>query len=331
MRRPSEDELIATLFAPIAGAGGLGLRDDAALITPSRGHDLVVTKDMVVAGVHFFAADPPDAIARKALRVNLSDLAAKGARPLGFCLGIGLPTDWTHDWLSAFAQGLDDDAETFGCPLLGGDTVRMPGPFTVSITAFGEVPAGHMVPRTGARAGDLIYVSGTIGDAAIGLRLRLDDRIDSAWIGTLEEADADALRDRYLLPRPRLGLRTALREHARAAMDVSDGLVGDLAKMLRLERLSAIVTVADVPLSDAARAAIALAPALLETALSGGDDYEILCLVPPDAAEAFEAAVCEAAIAVHRIGIVVPGDHEPQFRDESGAALAFAAPRFSHF
>jgi thiamine-monophosphate kinase len=329
--RPSEDELIATLFAPLAGPGGLGLRDDAALITPSPGLDLVVTKDMLVAGVHFFAGDPPDAIARKALRVNLSDLAAKGAKPIGFCLGIGLPSDWTGDWLAAFATGLSDDTLRFGCPLLGGDTVKMPGPLTVSITAFGEVPSGRMVPRTGARTGDLVYVSGTIGDAALGLRLRLDGREDAAWIATLDDAHAAHFRERYLLPKPRLGLRHALQAYARAAMDVSDGLVGDLAKMLRLEGLSAIVEVDAIPQSDAARAATGLSPLLLETTLTGGDDYEILCLVPPEKAAAFEADARQAAIAVSRIGVVVDDDREPQFLGGNGAALAFATTRFSHF
>ncbi|WP_158806774.1 thiamine-phosphate kinase [Beijerinckia sp. L45] len=329
--RPSEDDLIATLFAPIAGPGGLGLRDDAALITPSPGHDLVVTKDMLVAGVHFFAGDPPDAIARKALRVNLSDLAAKGARPLGFCLGIGLPTDWTGGWLAAFATGLGDDAAAFRCALLGGDTVMMPGPLTLSITAFGEVPAGRMVPRTGARAGDLLYVSGTIGDAAIGLRLRLDARDDAGWIATLGDAAAEVLLERYLLPRPRLALAPALLACASAAMDVSDGLAGDLGKMLALAGLTAAVDVGDVPMSDAARAAIALAPTLIETALTGGDDYEILCAVPADASSSFEDMAREAGVAVRRLGITATGAGAPVFRDASGAALAFAATRFSHF
>ena len=331
MRRPSEDELIATLLAPLAGRGGLGLRDDAALITPTPGHDLVVTKDMLVADVHFFAADAPEAIARKALRVNLSDLAAKGATPVGFLLGLGLPSDWTHDWVIAFVAGLADDSYRFVCPLLGGDTVTAPGPLTVSITAFGEVASGRMVPRTGTQPGDFLYVSGTIGDAAIGLRLRLDDRLDTAWISVLNEAAGTALRERYLLPRPRLGLRSALLAHARAAMDVSDGLAGDLGKMLRLAGLTADVDVARVPLSEAARRSIVLAPSLLETALTGGDDYEILCAVPPHAAAAFEAAAADAGIPVTQLAITAAGDRDPAFRDGSGVALVFESTRFSHF
>ena len=151
---------------------GLGLRDDAALLTPPAGADIVLTKDALVAGVHFFADDPPAAIARKALRVNLSDLAAKGAEPIGFLLALALPEDWTADWLAAFAQGLGEDGAAFSCPLFGGDTVKTPGPLMVSITALGRVANGRMAARSGVRPGDILYVSGTIGDAAIGLRLR---------------------------------------------------------------------------------------------------------------------------------------------------------------
>lgn len=331
MQRPSEDDLIATLFAPLAGAGGLGLRDDAALLVPTPGHDLVLTKDMLIAGVHFFDADPPEAIARKALRVNLSDLAAKGAVPRGFLLGLGLPTNWTGAWLTAFAGGLAADSTTFDFPLLGGDTVATPGSLTLSVTAFGEVAAGRMVPRTGAQAGDLLYVSGTIGDAAIGLRLRLEDRAVASWSTVLDRQAAEVLRDRYLLPRPRLGLRPALLAHARAAMDVSDGLVGDLTKMLKLAGLTARVVVAGIPLSEAARRAVALAADLMETALTGGDDYEILCAVPPHAAEAFERKASRAGVPVTRIGVAVAGLADPVFCDHSGLPLAFRSPRFSHF
>ena len=330
MPRPSEEALIATYLAPLAGPGALGLRDDAGLATPKSGHDLVVTKDMLVAGVHFFADDPSDAIARKALRVNLSDIAAKGAVPLGFMLGLGLPSDWTEPWLKAFVAGLADDAETYACPLIGGDTVSTPGPLTLSITAFGEVPTGRMVTRTGTRAGDLLYVTGTIGDAALGLRLRLDARLDAAWIAALDPVSAAALRARFLVPRPRLSLRQAL-AHARAAMDVSDGFVGDLGKMLALEGLTASLSVAAVPLSEAARAALALEPSLLQTALSGGDDYEILCAVPPGSRDAFEAAARETDVACTLIGIAEQGDKDVSVCDASGEALSFAAARFDHF
>lgn len=327
----SEDDLISTLFAPLAGPGGLGLRDDAAVIAPPPGDDIVVTKDMLIAGVHFFAADPPEAIARKALRVNLSDLAAKAATPSGFLLGLGLPDDWTSEWLAAFAKGLGEDARAFGCPLLGGDTVKVPGPLTLSVTAFGTVAAGRMVPRTGARAGDLLYVSGTIGDAALGLRIRLGAGLDHHWLIALGEDSGAALRERYLLPRPRLGLRAALRTYASAAMDISDGLAGDLGKLLGAAGLTTSVEASAVPLSRAARAALDLNPTLIETVLSGGDDYEILCAVPPAAAPDFEAGAAKAAIPVTRIGICHPGEGPPRFTGGDGEGLSLAFRSFSHF
>ena len=267
--RLTEDELIEKLFAPLAGPAGLGLEDDVALLP--AGGESVATVDALVAGVHFFSDDPPGAIAKKALRVNLSDLAAKGAEPLGFLLALALPEDWTNDWLMAFAQGLGEDAGAFACPLLGGDTVKTPGPLTISITALGRV-RGRFVPRAGAKVGDGVFVSGTIGDAALGLRLRKEP----ALAARLSPSARDFLLDRYLLPRTRLDLAGELRAGASAAMDVSDGLLGDLAKLARVSKVSSRIALADIPFSEAAREALALDPALLETLLSGGDDYEIL-------------------------------------------------------
>ncbi len=328
--RPSEDALIARYLAPLAGRGAFGLRDDAGLATPRAGCDLVVTKDMLVADVHFVADDPPDAVARKALRVNLSDLAAKGAAPLGFMLGLALPATWTEAWLAAFVGGLARDAVAFACPLIGGDTVSTGGPLTLSVTAFGEVPMGGMVPRTGTRAGDRLYVTGTIGDAALGLKLRLAAPADVAWRAALDEPSRAAMLGRYLVPEPRLALRPAL-AHARAAMDVSDGLVGDLGKMLALETLTATIDAADVPLSAAVRAAVALAPGLLAAALTGGDDYEILCAVAPDRCAAFEQAADAAGIAVTAIGEAVSGGDAVRVRDSEGASLDLGTGRFDHF
>jgi thiamine-monophosphate kinase len=327
MPRPSEDDLIATTFAPLAGAGGLGLRDDAACLTPPPGGDLVLSKDMLVAGVHFFADDAAGDVARKALRVNLSDLAAKAAAPLGFLLGLALPPDWREDWLAAFAVALGADATAFAVPLLGGDTVKTPGPLSISITVLGSVPAGGMVRRAGTRAGDALYVSGTIGDAALGLAVR---RGDAAWAAALDPAKAATLRDRYLLPQPRLALRAALSAHARAAMDISDGFVGDLAKMLALDGLGATVEASRVPLSDAARAALTLDPALLATALTGGDDYEVLCSVPPDASAAFEAAASAAGCPVTAIGTAVARDGVVLL-EAGGLPMTLSTASYQHF
>ena len=330
MRRLSEDELIARFFAPLAGPAGLGLTDDAACLAAPPGHDLVLTTDMLVAGVHFFADDPPDAIAKKALRVNLSDLAAKGAEPLGFLLSLALPQDWTEAWLAAFAGGLGDDAKTYGCPLIGGDTVKAASGLALSITAVGAVPQGAMVPRPGVAEGDVLYVTGTIGDAALGLRLFGAAPADRAWISGVGAVAQDHLRHRYRLPLPRLGMRQALRAHAHAAMDVSDGLAGDLAKMLRLTGMSAAIACADVPLSAAARAALAEDPALIVPILSGGDDYEILCAVVPTAAAAFEAAAGAGGVSVTAIGRACRGAEVPIFTTAAGP-VALPTPSYQHF
>jgi thiamine-monophosphate kinase len=330
MRRPSEDELKATYFAPLAGPGALGLRDDVAILAQEPGHDIVATKDMLIAGVHFFTDDPPGAVARKALRVNLSDLAAKGAEPSGFLLGLALPEDWTTHWLAGFAQGLGEDAAAYKCPLLGGDTAKSPGPLIVSITAFGTVPAQKMVLRAGAAAGDHIYVTGTIGDAALGLKFRLEAQ-DTKWTHYVSQADAAYLAGRYLLPRPRLCLREALRAHAHAAMDISDGFAGDLAKMLGQTGMTAEVIIADVPLSKAARKILHKAPSLLEPILTGGDDYEILCAVPPSHGTAFEAEAAAAGVLVTLVATATPGDRPPLFKGKEGRAMAFARSSFQHF
>jgi thiamine-monophosphate kinase len=324
--RASEEGLIARYFAPLAGPGADGLRDDAATLTPTPGHDLVVTADAVVAGIHYFSDDPPDSIARKALGVNLSDIAAKGAVPRGFLLTLALPDDWTEAWLAGFSEGLGAAAAEAGCPLLGGDTVRSGGPALIGVTAFGEVPSGGIVRRGTAQVGDRICVSGTIGDAALGLRLRLEP--EAAWATSLDPAQQALLADRYLHPRPRLALAAAIRRHASAAMDVSDGLAGDLAKMLGAGRTARIGA---VPLSEAAARARDAEPGLIEPILTGGDDYEILCTVAPETLDALLAEAAQAGIPLTAIGTVSSGDGPPGFEMGDGTARVFAAGAFSHF
>ncbi|MBS9476475.1 thiamine-phosphate kinase [Ancylobacter radicis] len=324
-----EDRLIARLFEPIARhPGALGLKDDAAFLQLPAGHHLVLTKDALVAGVHFFPDDPPASIARKAMRVNLSDLAAKGAEPLGVMLAFAIPPDMDDAALAEFARGIGEDCLLFGAPLLGGDTVRTPGPFTVSITALGSVPIGRMVRRTTARPGQAIVVTGTIGDGALGLALRLDP--DRPGFAALDAAGRAYLADRYLHPRPRVGLASTVRAHARAAMDVSDGLVGDLEKMLAASGVGGEIDAGKVPLSPAARAAIQAEPALLATALTGGDDYEILATMGEGDVDAFEAAAIAAGIGASVIGRTAVGAGLV-VRGADGAALRFASTSFSHF
>ena len=325
----AEDRLIAKYFSPIAThPGALGLSDDAAFITPPPGCDLVLKTDAIVGGVHFFPDDAAHTVASKALRVNLSDLAAKGARPLGFLLSLAIPKDIGDAWLSDFANGLRGDAVLFACPLFGGDTDRTPGPVTISIAMFGSVPEGTMVRRAGAKPGDRVFVSGTIGDAALGLMLRKDAATD--W--KLDTAQRQHLVSRYLLPQPRNALAEAVRTHASAAMDVSDGLAGDLAKLCRASNVAADIKVSQVPLSDAAKAVVALNAGMLETALTGGDDYEIVCTVPEGKAESFCAAARAANVAVNEIGTISKGEGAgARFLGTDGQALTFKRASFSHF
>ena len=323
----AEDRLITRYFRPLATApGAFGLIDDAAALTPPPGCDLVLTTDGVIAGVHFFPDDPPAMVGRKALRMNLSDLAAKGARPLGFLLSVALPEGFGEAWLGAFAAALADDAAHYGCPLYGGDTDHTPGPISVSIFAFGAVPQGKMVHRSTARPGDRIVVTGTIGDAAIGLQLRRERTLARRW--GLSEAAAAQLENRYLLPQPRNALAGAVLQYASAAIDVSDGLVGDLGKLCRASSVAADIDVATVPLSDAARAAIAAESALLETALTGGDDYEIVLTLAPEKLDGFRTAAAAAGVAVTEIGGVQAGEGT-RFLHE-GKAL-FTRASYSHF
>jgi thiamine-monophosphate kinase len=320
-----EDRLIARFFKPLATApGALALTDDAAFVTPPPGCDLVLTTDMIVGGVHFLPDDPAEMIARKAMRVNLSDLAAKGATPLGFLVSLALPRDIDETWLAGFAAGLKADADAYRCPLYGGDTTRTPGPVTVSVTMAGTLPSGRMVKRAGAKAGDRVYVSGTIGDAALGLVVQQD--------GTRKLSDTARkhLIDRYRLPQPRNALAEAVRTHASAAMDVSDGLAGDLAKLCRVSGVAARIDAGRVPLSDAARGLIASDAALLEAAITGGDDYEIVCTIPADKVSSFEKAAAAAGVAVTAIGEIASGQGL-DLRGPDGAPMKLRRASFSHF
>jgi thiamine-monophosphate kinase len=286
----------------------------------------VLKTDAIVGGVHFFAEDAAQAVASKALRVNLSDLAAKGARPLGFMLSLAIPRDISEEWLAGFAEGLRGDAVLFGCPLFGGDTDRTPGPVTVSIAMFGSVPEGTMVRRSGAKPGDRVFVTGTIGDAALGVALRGGKA--KSW--KLDNVQRQHLMSRYLLPQPRNALAEAVRRHASAAMDVSDGLVGDFRKLCRSSGVAADIDIANVPISDAVKAVVADEPAALELVLTGGDDYEIICTVPNKSTESFRTAAKTAGVPVSAIGEIKAGEGA-RFIDAAGKPLVFTRASFSHF
>ena len=276
----------------------------------------MLTADAMVAGVHFLTDDPPDLIGRKLLRVNLSDLAAKGAVPLSYLMTVSTPKDTPDAWFAGFAAGLAQDQITYGVTLLGGDTTSTPGPISLSLTIIGHVAPGTAVHRFGAQAGEEIWVTGTIGDGALGLAVALGRIADPSGF----------LLDRYRLPQPRIGLELA--GIASAGMDVSDGLVQDLGHICRASGLAADIQMDAVPLSDAARAA---GPEWLTTCLTGGDDYELLLAIPPNRADALRQAAARIGVAVTRIGHFHSGPPEVMVRQASGEPLALTKGGWSHF
>jgi thiamine-monophosphate kinase len=321
-----EDSLIARYFKPlVTDPGAFDLGDDAAILK-ALGDDIVVTTDAIVEGVHFLSDDPPDTVARKALGVNLSDLAAKGAAPAGCVLTLALRTA-EEAWLSSFAQALGEDTTKFGCPLLGGDTVSTPGPLMISVTAFGRVPTGKMVRRNGAKPGDLVVVTGTIGDAALGL----DVLRQGAATRTADAAAKAMLIGRYRVPQPRTALASAVRDHAHAAMDVSDGLAGDLAKLCRASGVSAVIDAANIPVSPAAAVLVAGGTVGIEAIVAGGDDYEILCTIPQGSFDAFARAARTIGVAVTAIGHIITGSSSPRFINRQGNEIRLPRLSYSHF
>lgn len=295
-----EFELIAAHFAPLAGPGGLGLTDDAAVIAPPPGQDLVVTTDTLVAGVHFFADDPPADIARKLIRVNLSDLAAKGADPSGYLLAASWPSGVSEAYIAAFAAGLAADQAAFGLALLGGDTTRTGGPLTLTLTAVGTVPAGAMVRRSGAKAGDHLWVSGTIGDGGLGLQ------VARGGLADLANEDRGFLLDRYRVPQPRVAFGRTLPGIASASIDVSDGLVADAGHVAKASGVQLVLRIDRLPLSPAAFRAQGLSVRPVDL-LGFGDDYELLLAVPPEREDALRAAGERSQTRLTRIGEVRAG------------------------
>lgn len=311
---------IATYLRPLTHGmpGALDLRDDAAVLTPPAGRELVVTADTLVEGVHFIGAEPPARLAQKTLRVNLSDLAAMGAIPYGYLLSLSLPDRIGDSWVEGFCAGLAEDQAAFGWALLGGDSTATPGPISIAVTALGTVAAGTALTRGGGRPGDALYVSGTIGDGFLGL-LAARNRLSPG-------PECDWLAGRYHRPEPRVTLGAALVGRARAALDVSDGLVADLSHLCRASGVAARVDARSVPLSDAATSVLAQDPSLFADVLTGGDDYELLIAGP---AEAIEAAAVEAGTPVARIGVLEAGEGV-RVLDSDGNPIAFARTGYRH-
>lgn len=317
---------IARYFAPLAGPGGLGLKDDAALIACEPGKRLVATVDQAVEGVHFLPDDPPELVAKKLLRRNLSDLAAMGAAPRHYLVTSALPKSCGDEWVGGFAAGLGDDQRRYGIDLLGGDSTATTGPIIVTLTAIGEVASGREIRRAGARPGDAVWVSGTIGDAFLGLKVRRGDA-DLAGLGA---DDAAALVARYRLPEPRTALGPRLAGIAHAMIDVSDGLLSDLGHICETSGVAGTISVDALPLSDAARTVLAegrVEPAALAT---GGDDYELLFAAAPDAAGRIAALSRELGLPIARIGAIAAGAGVGLL-DARGQAIAIERAGYRHF
>jgi len=306
----NEFDIIARFFAPLAGDGAFGLKDDVAVLPQRPGHDLIVTTDAISEGTDFFAFDPPGTVAQKALRVNLSDLAAKGAEPVGYLLNLSLPHSIREDWLAAFAAGLAADQKEFGIALLGGDTGATEGPLSIAVTAFGFVPSGKLVKRSGARVGDAVYVTGTIGDCGGGLA------IFKRETHSLTDADRDYLTGRYRVPEPPVGFAKDLRDIAHASVDVSDGLIADLGHIASASGVRIVVEGEHVPLSTSLKS-LWKGDAVARAA-TAGDDYQTAFTAPPGLSGPFT-----------EIGKVMAG--EGVALTMAGNEIVITKPGYRHF
>jgi thiamine-monophosphate kinase len=327
----TEEDLVQNYLAPLAAgfSGAFSLKDDCAAIKVPSGNDLVVTTDALVSGIHFLPDETPENIAWRALAVNVSDLAAKGASPLCYLMALALPQAPDAEWMMRFAGALKEAQDHFSMHLIGGDTDRRAGvPLSVTITAMGTVPEGKMVRRSKAKPGDRIFVTGTLGDAGLGLALRRNPDARRSW--PIDKTDRQFLIDRFLRPTPRLELGPMLLEHATAAMDLSDGLAKDLDRLIRTSGVGAHIKFDLLPRSPAAARVFADTPDLANLPLNAGDDYEILATVPADHARDFEDAALEAGIAVTDIGEITksPG---LVIHDEDGAPMVLDKSGHDHF
>ncbi len=324
-----EEDIVQRTFAPLAAGfpGAFGLTDDCAALSLEPGHDLVITTDPIIAGVHFPPGEFAHLIGWKALAVNISDLAAKGAKPLAYVMALALPETPTGLWLREFASGLASIQKKYGCHLIGGDTERTPGPLTVSITAFGTVPSGALVRRSTARAGDAVYVTGSIGDATLGRKIR-HDPLTEKW--RLDSGQLSDLRLAYNAPEPVLGFGEILRAHASAAIDVSDGLVKDFERLCGASGVGGQLEAELVPLSESARFVLDNGGTTIAELITGGEDYQILTTIPAEHMASFESAARTHGTSVTRIGGIT--EERPVFvRDNRGSALDLALTGWDHF
>lgn len=315
---------IREFFAPLAGPGGLGLSDDAALLDCPPGKRLVATVDQLVEGVHFLPDDPPDLVAKKLLRRNLSDLAAMGATPRHYLVTSALPASRGDEWVLRFAQGLGEDQAYYGIHLLGGDSTSTPGPASLTLTAIGEVAKGKEIRRGGAKPGDRVWVSGTIGDAFLGLKVLRGE------YPRLAAEHRAALAARFQLPEPRTELGPRLIGIAHAMIDISDGLLADFGHICETSGVAAEVALPRLPLSPAVRAIVATNEAMRAQLATGGDDYELLFTAPAEAGAAIAAIAKELGVAITEIGAVDSGSGV-RLLDAAGREMAVATAGWRHF
>lgn len=322
-----EFERIAKYFAPLARGvpGALGLVDDAARLQVPEGEELIVTTDTIVESVHFIGNEDPARIASKLLRVSLSDLIAKGACPLAYTLNLALPGGTPDAWLARFVAGLRADQDLYQLSLIGGDTVRSISGFILTATLFGTAPIGRALSRLGAQAGDEIFVSGTIGDAALGLRV-----VQGEW-PELEQEQRLALIDAYEVPDPPQALIPLLLEFASASMDISDGLLADLTHLCTASKVDASIDLAKLPISAGVRSLVDQDTSLLITCATGGDDYQTLCTVPPHKSGEFVTSSRSAGVLMSKIGEVTgAGQGGLDILDITGNHIALDVKGYVH-
>ena len=324
MNRAGEFEWIARYLAPLANVDSFELKDDAALLAVPNGKQLVVTTDAILENIHFLTNDPVDSIAQKSLRVNISDIVSKGGTPFAYSLALGVPDTWQDDDMKGFAQGLEHDQQQYNLKLIGGDTYRSPERLCVSITMFGAVEESKYISRLGANVGDILVVSGTIGNGALGLKATKGEL-------PLNEMDTKALMQFYLLPDPPLKLAPIIARYATAAMDISDGLLGDCRKLCEASNVSAVIEQTDVPVSKLVDKILKQDVSLWPTVLGGGDDYQCLCTIPPQNWGEFQSCAKEVGVQTTKIGNISGKGKETVSLTQKGVPILQAVESYTHF
>lgn len=325
MSRSGEFELIAKYLAPLAGPNSFDLKDDAALLQPQQGFEWVITQDAIAETVHFFGHEAPANIAKKALRVNISDIIAKGGAPGYYSLALGIPDNWADEQFSDFAKGLAEDQAQYHLTLTGGDTYKSPDRLHVNVTMMGTVPTGQYVSRLGAQVGDKILVSGTIGNSAV------HHLVKSGRVSDVPQEDAEFFRNCYELPVPPIGLETIIRKFASASMDVSDGLLGDLAKLIAASNVSAKMERSLIPLSSQLSRIIANNPDIWNCVLGGGDDYQTLFTVEASQADSCVDAAAKLGVVVTEIGEITGESETLVSLNVDGVRVSHEATSYRHF